>query len=356
MIKKAVLFAVYLLFVLFVTAEIGLRIKGIYKSYSEKATGRYVSPYKVRTNRYNANKPNRDFNFKTPEFNYRYNINSFGFREREIGLEYPKIFVFGDSFTEGVGTAYDETWPRQMENRLTASGRHSDVYMCGSSGSDVFFNYINLKERFLIQEDNKPSHVIFTLNYSDLDEYVIRGGLERFAGQKGLQFRHGPWWQPIFRWSHLFRMYLLEAKDYEFNLMKFERAQHLRKEAPGKIIECLLMADQLCKEHDIRFLAVIHPMVGNECSWNGKDPLDMDEFDQFNVDFPLLNISEDMVIHMLDDDCTSYGWPIDGHFNSKGYKLLGDFIFDAIDDRQPEFWTGLTQDQAETPINKETNE
>jgi hypothetical protein len=45
--------------------------------------------------------------------------------------------VFGDSFTEGVGTSQDSTWPELLENNLRLSTNHNiEVMNFGSNGSD----------------------------------------------------------------------------------------------------------------------------------------------------------------------------------------------------------------------------
>ena len=67
--------------------------------------------------------------------------------------------------------------------------------------------------------------------------------------------------------------------------------------------------------------------------------LDMDVFESVETDFPFLHISHPMLDRMLSDDCKSHGWPIDGHFNAKGYTLMGNILFDAIQERYPSFLT-----------------
>lgn len=68
----------------------------------------------------------------TNEFDYDYTHNSQGFRDVEHVLDKPpgvfRILGLGDSFTYGIGTAYQETYLVQLETTLNArSGKHPRV-------------------------------------------------------------------------------------------------------------------------------------------------------------------------------------------------------------------------------------
>jgi hypothetical protein len=73
---------------------------------------------------YYMNAANRAEDFNKPEFHYMHTYNSLGLRDKEFSEtrkpnEY-RIMGIGDSFTEGVGTAQDSTWLKQLEYHLNS--------------------------------------------------------------------------------------------------------------------------------------------------------------------------------------------------------------------------------------------
>lgn len=83
-------------------------------------------------------KPNISGHHISPgEFNYRFKTSSLGFRSAELGAEQvavPRILCLGDSFTFGVGARDAETWPAQLEVKLTAAGKKTEVVNAGVMG------------------------------------------------------------------------------------------------------------------------------------------------------------------------------------------------------------------------------
>lgn len=116
-------------------------------------------------------KPNATGWYKTNEFNTDYKINSLGLRDREYSIEKPantfRILMLGDSFTEGDGVLSQETFSKQLEQRLqglSASWRY-EVINAGVGSYSSLLEYLYLKTQGLQLE---PDLVILNFDLSDV--------------------------------------------------------------------------------------------------------------------------------------------------------------------------------------------
>ena len=76
--------------------------------------------------------------FKTPEFAYTVEINSYGLRDREIPIERSgkyRILAIGDSYTYGWGVPLEETWVKRLEANVVARGLDAEVLNLGRPGT-----------------------------------------------------------------------------------------------------------------------------------------------------------------------------------------------------------------------------
>ncbi len=102
--------------------------------------------------------PHSEEEFVSSDFRYKVKINSIGIREREIsipkGQDTFRIVVFGDSYTYGWGVSAEETWVRQMENKLQVKGKKIETVNLGKPGTNPFF-YLDLAQKAipLLQPD-----------------------------------------------------------------------------------------------------------------------------------------------------------------------------------------------------------
>lgn len=334
------LYGLFLLVLLVVTAEAGLRLKGTYKTYSERNHGRYYSEAGKRVDRYLTHEPGQVFTRKQREFAYEYRINSLGFRERELPVsagDSIRLFVFGDSFVEGVGAHQDSTWPRALERLLAADYPGATVYACGTSGSDVFFNYINLKERLLAY---KPTHVLFAVNSSDVNDFNARGGLERFelAGE-WVRYPRGPWFGGLFKYSHLVRYYFVGLRGYGYDLSPPGAQAGREQRAIAAIDDCLERAAALCAQNDLGFLAVTHPAGLELCPGSPDFEPVIKRLDAgLKGKYDRILLTPSMARELYGDRCADYAWPIDGHYNGRGYELLAQHVYDQIWREYPSYF------------------
>jgi hypothetical protein len=81
--------------------------------------------YEIHPTRWFARKPNLDIELSVPDYTYRLQTNSLGFRDKEHAVEkaagVTRVLLIGDSFTDGDGVPLRDNYPSVMERALNAS-------------------------------------------------------------------------------------------------------------------------------------------------------------------------------------------------------------------------------------------
>lgn len=90
------------------------------------------------------------------EFTYTYPVNECGcidsnFKKNE-STKKKKILCLGDSFTQGVGASFENSYPRQLQNELEKCNYPARVYNCGIGGAYPQSQFIYFKD--LIEKKN----------------------------------------------------------------------------------------------------------------------------------------------------------------------------------------------------------
>lgn len=119
-------------------------------------------------------KPNSKCVRKNRDFQVTYNINSFGLRENEFSLDELKdrlvILLLGDSFTEGAGVEFADTFGNKLEKKFNQDARlrkKVEVISAGVSGYSTVHEYLWLKSRGLVFA---PQIVVLNINETDFVE------------------------------------------------------------------------------------------------------------------------------------------------------------------------------------------
>jgi len=321
--------------------EIGLRATGSFKTYSEKRGAGFHTYYgEVRDNWFLRWMPNDTFLLDYGVFKYGYITNSWGYREREMRFGDStdiRVLAFGDSFTEGIGTDSTETWPRFLEHMINDSfpDKSAMVLNFGHAGSDPFYY---LKELEMGGLDLKPSHVLVSIGASDFDDYIARGGSERFMEDGTTAYREGPAFLGLYMKSRVARFVVHRIAGYEPEiLVKRSDRDRLTTEAAEAMIECLAEMNRLCEERGIKFLAFTFPGPHEACYLDYSE-MRIHSFESFEHGFPFTEISKELEILKDEEDCMSYCWPSDGHYNSKGYLEMAKGVASRIHSDYPDFW------------------
>jgi lysophospholipase L1-like esterase len=265
--------------------------------------------------------PNSTYNYNNFEFSYAYQIDSLGFRNKHLSIQDSRalILFLGDSFTEGVGTSSDSTWPTFLCHILSQQGYKCRDYNAGMHGSDPFYEDYILRNRLAVLH---PDAVIQCINYSDLLEFIWRGGKERFLPDGSVRYLKGPWWEPIYHYCHLFRLVLHAALGYDFTLLSKTKFQKEIQSAITENAACISATAKWCMEHHIAYSLVIHPYPQSYARvLNGHD-----EIEKIAAALPAnvecISLFDDFKKHIKAQNVTNYSWPNDGHFNGKGYQLF----------------------------------
>lgn len=335
------LFSVLLFLFLF---EIGLRLSGIYLTYGERSSNSYGSIYVADPRNVNLYDPNSSNSYITNEFTYDHRSNSIGYREREPAATKDslerRVLLVGDSFVEGVGADQDSTWTRQLEEQFQSSLANPDikVYSAGMIGSDLFYGYQLLDKAVDFYE---PDVVVLTLNNSDFQEYLVRGGMARFDHGDTLIFSSPISYESYYRMFHIVRFFVhrIEGRDYTFNT-EASRAKILRN-GMVELVKVIKDYQVFCARRQLEFVFLIYPIPGDVDMFfqYGYDPYGNEEMnalrtllDENGIDYTdmlpcLLNKFHDE--HQLE----AYYWYWDGHFNARGYSVMADcsiFLIDSV--------------------------
>ncbi len=319
------------IFVFYLTLEVSLRISGKFKTPNEISIGFYHCQYRQKIPTwYYYYKPNWTHYYKQVEFEYTNIYNELGSRELPFvsflnDSNSNKIVCLGDSFTHGDGTSYDSSWVRQFEKRITGNSiKNIKLYNAGTCGSDVFFN-----NKLLVNDliKMKPKLVIECANTSDVLDVIKRGGDDRFNEDGTTSGKVGPRWEIIYQYSHIFRGIIHDFFDYDENLIKKSDLLELESKAIQMIKQKTEKTALFCKKNGIPYILLIQPTPAD---LKGKQIQPIKFINILTAEPYSINLFKPMhkyyLLHNIKDD----SWDLNGHFNSKGYLVLGNIIYEEL--------------------------
>jgi hypothetical protein len=127
--------------------------------------------------------PGASGRYKTPEFDVAYTINSLGLRDREISRAKAagtrRILMLGDSFTEGDGVEYHETFSARLQGMIDTSrlsGRWEVINGGVGSYAPVIEHLFLLEGGLVLQ----PDIVVLNLDLSDFFDDLGYSALARY--------------------------------------------------------------------------------------------------------------------------------------------------------------------------------
>lgn len=264
------------------------------------------------------------------EFSYKHDYNSIGFRDTEPNTKKAKkiIVALGDSFTEGIGSPQDSTYPCLLDKLLSMPSSYATEYTvlnAGKAGSDVYSEYIILKDYFM---QYHPRLVLLLLNSSDIIEVERRGGIERFMPNGKVAVRPLPWWYELYQISYITRIIVNRVMGYNGNLIPPSEAAAKRIDAQMKIVDGIVTyIAPLAKKSNASLIVVYQPVQkdiesSDELAFikkqlaNYKNITTIDLLPTMRADKEAGNINLD-----------SLYWKIDRHFKPEGYAYLASKIY-----------------------------
>ena len=329
-------FAIY-----WILLELGLRTLGLVASYTETREGQYLSPYDGDRALW-VREANTHHVLQSPEFRFDRYTNSLGFSDRDFSTEKPlgirRILCFGDSFTEGDGAPVDSAYPVLLEHTLNAMDSNTswEVWNVGLCGSDPIFNYITYEE---LLQTFEADLIIQTISEADIkQDFVIRGGMNRYNAQGELSIQPPVWWESIYAYSHVARLFLHYLGGYDYTLMTKKTRQKRLAQAIGHTQSIIGQWKNASALDNRSLLFVLLPMKNNasEGKWSKEISTIKDYLSTQYNDSLHLDLLPDYTKYCQRDGLGVYYWPQDGHHTSKGYLMMAESIATHLTtDNQP---------------------
>jgi lysophospholipase L1-like esterase len=329
--KKRIFGTARATFIVLFIADLGIRLTGFINTYSEQTDGNYFSQARIEKldSWYWVHTPSTFIRYQKKEFTFIRKVNSLGLSEKEIekkkGSNY-RILAIGDSFTEGVGVDYEDTWVKQMEMRW--KNRNVQTFNAGIGGSDPVYEFALYRDKLTAY---KPDVVVLTINSTDIKDIIGRGGFDRFHAD-GTAGKDSPSWEWIYASNHLFRMVMNGAFGYNTDLIKNAHSEEMKQKAVTIIKETITKFDELTTKENTEFMVVMHP-----CLREFHDGI----LKPFYGQKELTNYFETEGIHYVDlsnefkrlgKSIPDFYYPLDAHFNKKGYVLFGKTVYEKMEE------------------------
>ena len=200
-------------------------------------------------------------------------------------------------------------------------GRKVTVINAGISGSDIYFEYMLLKEQLILLH---PDLVIVMVNHSDVEDIIIRGGMERFQprGRSGVR-RKGPHWESVYGISYIFRHIIDDGLGYNWLLLTPDEVIAEEQAAVEKIRRGIGEFSKLGRDCHLAVLFVFLPYEVEINKGRYYPP-------GFNDLVSNLRASDGIYMIDVRQYYWLFFWQIDAHYNTKGYETVGTAIANKI--------------------------
>ena len=125
-------------------------------------------------------------------------------------------------------------------------------------------------------------------------------------------------------------------------MFKFDDWAKFQTEALDSIAYCLEVSNELCRSEGVKFLAITHAGPLEICK---DDPSTWSilKIEGHDYDVPILHLNSGISKAISGENCMDYGWPIDGHYTSKGYNVFSDVLWKQINSEYPDFFEIQTE-------------
>lgn len=314
------------LFVFFVLAELVLRVKGDTYSWSEKNGRGYLSPYETEDSDCLHIRHSGRAKYNSPDFDYSLDVNKEGVRDTNHSITNNegnvRVIGIGDSFTEGMGAPYDSTWLNQLSS-FSVNGVFIEPISGGVAGADMFTGYYLYKERLLKYD---PDFLIVVINQTDVNDFFVRGGFERFQGIE-CRTKKAPTIEFFFKNSHLIRSFLINVLGYNWQLISESEREELWLDF---VDEYKLLIDrylELNSGKEKRLIVAFHPLVHEVLL--ARYEFSFSELKHYrNAEVEYIDILDRVLSETQNgQDMFKLYWPNDQHFNSLGYQVFAEEIY-----------------------------
>jgi hypothetical protein len=327
-------------FTIVLLLEVALRLTGSFTMYSERIGNGAVSYYgEKKQSWFHSWTPGKPYSLNQPEFTFSYQANSLGLRGEEWTVAPPenhcRLIVLGDSFVEGDGAPSGMEYPAHLESALVQRDLHWQVYNAGVCGSDPFFNamfFTHVLPRY------DYDAVMFVVNLSDFDDFIFRGGMERFHKDSSTLFRQGPWWLRPYLASHLFRGLTRIFTDFDHELLLGpEEREALNHLAVSQMTNLFGHIHRECGRAGKEMAVILHPVPTELRHPDTRNGMDLLNRSLTQAGIPVVNVFSAMADSTFGLPYEEYAWPINGHFNATGYRIMANAALASFEMKFPGF-------------------
>lgn len=305
-------------------------------TYKEKVSGYYSTEYpnyalrnafekyilQYESGWYYTHPPNTTRTILRSEFSYHYNFNKHGLAFQEPDSNSNNIIIgLGDSFTEGIGAPQDSSWPAMLQAAM--HNKHM-VLNAGKAGSDVCFEYMLMQK---LQAEYTPQVVILAINTTDIDDIIIRGGMERFRSDSSVVFNNAPWWEPIYATSYIGRGIINALAKPDWTLTPQNSKPQAEQKAINTIVATVKQFKSFADSYNIKLIVSLNPQIDELLNSNANYNNLVADLESVNgIDF--IDLKKEYLRHnyITATNYTKYYWPEDKHHNSAGYKIWAEIV------------------------------
>lgn len=328
--KTPALSRVRAIFIIFFIVDAVLRLNGSVETYPERADGNYfsIAQQEKLDSWYWVHTPDTSIHIDKKEFTFNRDVNSLGLSEKEIskekGSKY-RILAIGDSFTEGVGTSYEESWVKQMEKHWV--NHNIETINAGIGGSDPVYEFVLYRDKLI---EYQPDLVVLTINSSDINDIGARGGFERFH-EDGTAGKEAPWWEWIYAANHLYRLVIHRIFNFDSSLVKGSNSTKSKTKAVKYIKEAIHRFAELTEKNGSKLIVALHPSLHDFNQGKYTPFFGQDSLVKFMKENDINCVDTSTEFKKTGADISTYYYPLDSHFNQKGYALFGKTVYEAIE-------------------------
>jgi len=318
-------------FIVIFIADLILRFTGVMQTYPEQADGRYFSQAQQEKldSWYWTHTPNTVIANPRKEFRFERNVNSLGLSEQNLSKDKGskfRILAIGDSFTEGVGTSYENSWVKQMEARWKE--HNVQTMNAGIGGSDPVYEFALYRDKLT---DYQPDLVVITINSSDITDVIGRGGFDRFH-EDGTAGKEAPSWEWAYAANHVFRLIMINGFGYSSDLVKDAKSAELEKKSVKIIKEAIHRFKALTEKQGTELLVVIQPCIQDFDGGKHVPFFGQVELVKYMKSSGIQYVDASEEIKKKTATIQEYYYPLDTHFNKKGYALFGEIVYQKIEE------------------------
>lgn len=317
--------------------EVGIRLSGKFRTYTEQNFGYYESPYgQIHESHFFKFKPFEKIEYNQKEFSYTYLLNKEGFNDPENLEDCPpkhtKI-VLGDSFIFGVGAPQDSNMVALLNIKNIKDGIY--FFNAGKPDSDPFYQKKLITDYFV---PKGYKNFLIAINISDIYDYIFRGGEERFKKDGTVEYRKAPAIEFCYQRFFLLRAFSYAFFETDYTMLPKKTLKKEKENAVEDLTNALINLNKTIEKKGGNLEVIFHPYPAQFKKGNSKVYQEVLNYEYLIEIHKKLEASNVVSINLEpsftkiinNQNYKDFSWEIDGHFNANGYKLYSELLMKIL--------------------------